>query len=72
MFLEEEPEYDLLRDAPQQQYKYATLPLWWPHGRPIADEQQEIFVNSYCLAYRDDLPTADAEDWYLGHHTREG
>ena len=72
MFLREEPEYNLLTDAPPQHYKYMTLPLWWPQGQPIVDEQSEFFINSYCVAYRDDLPTATAEDWYLGHHTREG
>jgi len=72
MFLEEEPQYDLLRDAPNQHYKYMTLPLWWPKGRPVVDENAEIFIDSYCISYPPDMPVADGEDWYLGHHTREG
>lgn len=72
MFLEEEPQYNLLRDAPPQHYKYMTLPLWWPKGQPEIDETAPIFINSYCLAYRPDISIADGEDWYLGHHTREG
>lgn len=72
MFLEEEPQFDLLRDAPQQQYKYMTLQLWWPKGRPEIDESEEIFIDSYCLSYADGISFTDGEDWYLGHHTREG
>jgi hypothetical protein len=72
MLLSEEPQFDLLRDAPQQQYKYMTLPLWWRKGPPTYDDAVEIFIDSYCIAYRDDLAIADGEDWYLGHHTREG
>jgi hypothetical protein len=72
MFLNEEPEFDLLRDAPQQQYKYMTLPLWWPKGRPETDENEEIFIDSYCFFYAANVSFSDGEDWYLGHHTREG
>lgn len=72
MFLDEEPEYDLLRDVPPQQYKYITMPLCWPKGRPEVDETEEIFIDSYCVAWGPPVSIADAEDWYLGHHTREG
>lgn len=72
MLLQKDPEFDLLRDAPHQQYKYMTLPLWWPKGRPAYDDNAKIFIDSYCIAYRDDLTFAEGEDWYLGHHTREG
>jgi len=73
MFLNEEPEFNLLQDAPQQQYKYMTLPLWWPKGRPLVDETAEIFIDTYCLTYLPDKTSiANGEDWYLGHHTREG
>lgn len=72
MLLNVEPEFDLLRDAPQQQYKYMTLPLWWPKGPPEADDNEEIFIDSYCIGYRPDVTFATGEDWYLGHHTREG
>jgi hypothetical protein len=72
MFLNEEPEFNLLRDAPPQHYKYMTLPLWWPKGKPQVDENEEIFIDSYCLRYAPGVSWADGEDWYLGHHTREG
>lgn len=72
MLLEEEPQFDLLRDAPQQQYKYITLPLYWPKGRPQVNENAEIFIDNYCLQYSDKVSVDIGEDWYLGHHTREG
>ncbi len=72
LFLEEEPQYDLLRDAPPEQYKYMTLPLHWPKGRPEVDDSADIFINSYCIAYDPVIGFANGEDWYLGHHTREG
>lgn len=72
MLLDEEPEFDLLRDAPQQQYKYMTLPLWWPKGPPEVDDTAEIFIDSYCIGYHPEITVAAGEDWYLGHHTREG
>ncbi len=72
MFLEEEPEFNLLQDVPYQHYKYMTLPLWWPKGRPQVDENEEIFIDNYCISYAPDISWADGEDWYLGHHTREG
>jgi hypothetical protein len=72
MFLDEEPQYNLLQDTPQQQYKYMSMPLWWPKGRPQVDETEDIVINSYCLFYGPGISTADGEDWYLGHHTREG
>ncbi len=72
MFLDEEPEYNLLRDAPPQHYKYITQPLWWPKGPPQTDFDEEIFIDNYCIAYHPQLPRWIGEDWYLGHHTREG
>ncbi|MDI6857377.1 MAG: hypothetical protein QME71_03570 [Dehalococcoidia bacterium] len=72
MFLTEEPEFDLLRDAPQQHYKYMSLPLWWPRGRPKAEDAEPIFIDSYCFFYRPEISFEDGEDWYIGHHTREG
>ncbi|MGH8598233.1 MAG: hypothetical protein ACREXT_16390 [Gammaproteobacteria bacterium] len=72
MLLHEQPEFDLLRDAPPQHYKYISLQLWWPKGRPESDEAEEIFIDSYCFFYAPKIKFADGEDWYLGHHTREG
>lgn len=72
MFLDEEPEFNFLRDVPYQHYKYITLPLWWPKGRPQVEENDEIFIDSYCFSYSPGITWTDGEDWYLGHHTREG
>jgi hypothetical protein len=72
MFLEEEPQYDLLRDAPPQHYKYMSLQLEWPKGAPEIDYDAEIFIDSYCFAYGPKITFQQGEDWYLGHHTREG
>ena len=72
MLLGEEPEYNMLRDALPQHYKYMTLPLWWPKGAPEVDDNAEIFINSYCISYSPEVTFAIGEDWYLGHHTREG
>jgi hypothetical protein len=72
MLIDEEPQYDLLRDAPPQHYKYMSLQLWWPKGVPEVDDNEEIFIDSYCFFYAPKISFADGEDWYLGHHTREG
>ena len=69
------PEYDLLRDAPPQHYPYATLPIEWRTGkRPLVAQVDghDLWRYVYFFNYRDDVPYADGEDWYLGHHTREG
>jgi hypothetical protein len=62
MLLEEEPQYNLLRDAPPQHYKYMTLQLWWPKGKPEVDENAEIFIDSYCIAYSPNVTIAQGED----------
>ncbi len=72
MFVQVEPQYDLLKDAPPEQYKYMTMPLHWPKGKPKVDESAEIFINSYCFFYNQEISLADCEDWYIGHHNREG
>jgi hypothetical protein len=72
MFLDEEPQYDLLRDAPPEQYQYITLPIMWSKGRPEVDDTEDFVVYSYFFNYRQDISIADGEDWYLGHHAREG
>jgi len=72
MFLAEEPEFNLLQDAPHQQYKYMTLPLCWPQGRPHVEDNEAMFIDCYCFFYTPGIAFQDGEDWYLGHHTREG
>lgn len=41
-------------------------------ARGWASMPAEIFIDSYCIAYRPCVTVAAGEDWYLGHHTREG
>ena len=72
MFLEEEPEYNLLQDVPPQHYKYITLQLMWPKGLPSVDPNEDIFIDTYFFQYIPGIPWWVGEDWYLGHHTREG
>jgi len=68
--IDEEPQFDLLKDVPVQQYKYAALPPNFVGGEPHFDEVDDTFLDIYMLNYK--VPVADGEDWYLGHHTREG
>ncbi len=52
--------------------RHMPLPLGWPKGPPEVNAAAEIFIDSYCIAYRPEVTTAAGEDWCLGHHTREG
>jgi len=72
LFPEEEPAFNLLQDVPYQHYKYMMMPLAWLKGRPQVDENEEIFIDTYCIRYTPDVTWTEGEDWYLGHHTREG
>jgi hypothetical protein len=67
---DEEPQFDLLRDVPVQQYKYASLLPQFVGGEPEYDASDDTFMDVYMFNYR--VPLVDGEDWYLGHHTREG
>lgn len=72
---DEAPEYNLLRDSPPQHYPYATMPIEWSTGkRPEVPEVDghDLWRYVYFFSYRDGVPHSDGEDWYLGHHTREG
>lgn len=69
------PEFDLLRDTPFQHLPYATLPVEWKLGRrPSVPEPtgEDLFRYVYMFRYRDGVSFDEGEDWYLGHHTREG
>jgi hypothetical protein len=68
--LDEEPQFDLLKDVPVQQYKHAHLLPKFVGGDPEFDESDDTFMDVYMLNYK--VPVVDGEDWYLGHHTREG
>jgi len=79
MFLDEEPQYDFLRDVPIQQYKYMNNPLNFTGGDPEWVDDDDFLYWVYFFNYRTDISIADSkewitegEDWYLGHHVREG
>jgi hypothetical protein len=71
----DEPEFDLLRHAPAPQYRYMSLPIEWSQGKPPdipEPETTKMAKFMYFFGYRDGVELRHAEDWYLGHHTREG
>ncbi len=67
-------EYDLRRDLPAQQHPYLTEAITWKGSPPPAEEpvDGDLWRYVYFFRYRDEVPWVDGEDWYLGHHTREG
>lgn len=70
VMVDEEPQFDLLKDVPVQQFKYLHLPPEYTGDEPDYDESDDTFLDIYMFNYR--VSNADGEDWYLGHHTREG
>jgi len=73
MLLDEEPQYNLLRNTPPEHYKYIGMPMIWRGGSaPEVEERDDFVIYSYWLFYRPDVSLLDAEDYYMGHHTREG
>jgi hypothetical protein len=68
-------EYDLRRDVPAQQHPYATESITWKTVPPPAGEPgdtDDLWRYVYFFRYKDGVPWVEGEDWYLGHHTREG
>jgi hypothetical protein len=79
MFLEEEPQYDLMRDVPVQQYKYMGNPLRFSGAEPEWVDNYENNYDVFFHNYRSPISVADGEewvvdgeDWFLGHLVREG
>jgi hypothetical protein len=79
MFIEDKPQFDLLRDVPVQQYRYLGNPLNFTGGEPQWLDDDDALLWIYFFNYRSDISEADGkewieagEDWYLGHHVREG
>jgi hypothetical protein len=69
------PEYNLLADVPPQQYPLMTMPLAWKTGQPPdvpPPSTPNLVRYVYFFKYRDDVDVRMGEEWYLGHHTREG
>lgn len=70
-----EEDYDLRRHVPAQQHPYLAETIDWKNTPPPADEpagDADLWRYVYFFRYRDDVPWVEGEDWYLGHHTREG
>lgn len=70
--LDEEPQYDLLRDVPVQQYKYINHPGRYTAGKMLDGDDDDVIMDVYMFNYAPKFTTEEGEDWYLGHHTREG
>lgn len=70
VFLDEQPQFDLTTDVPIQQYKYGALPLKFTGGEHEYEDGEDTLILVYMFNYS--VPIADGEDWYLGHHAREG
>ena len=71
----DQPQYYPLRDVPPQQYPFMSLPVVWKAGRPpdIPIPETAGYVRyMYFFNYREDVDVRLGEEWYLGHHTREG
>jgi hypothetical protein len=69
------PEYNLLADVPPQQYPFMGMPIVWRTGKPPdipAPQTASLARYMYFFRYRDDVDIRLGEEWYLGHHTREG
>lgn len=70
VFLDEEPQFDLTKDIPVQQYKYIGFPARYAGGEPVYEDNDDEIMDVYMFNYR--VSVVDGEDWYLGHHVREG
>lgn len=69
-YVNDEPQYNIMRDVPPQQYKYMTMQLNWPSGVPKIKDTENINIGTYLFSYNKVTPEV-FDDWYLGHHTRE-
>lgn len=70
--LDEEPQYDLLRDVPVQQFKYMSQEPKYTPGQIFEDDSDDVIIDVYMFNYNPEFTTSQGEDWYLGHHVREG
>jgi hypothetical protein len=70
VILDEEPQYNLVQDVPVQQYKYFAMQPKYTGGEPAYDDSDDVIMDIYMFNYS--VPVIDGEDWYLGHHVREG
>ena len=72
MMLDEEPQYNLVKDIPVQQYKYITNPACYTRGKMVDGDIDDVVMDVYMFNYDPKFTFEEGEDWYLGHHVREG
>lgn len=72
VLLDEEPQYNLLKDIPVQQYKYINFPGRYTPGIMLDTDCDDTFLDIYMFNYDPKFTFEEGEDWYLGHHVREG
>lgn len=72
MMLDEEPQYDLVKDIPVQQYKYINNPAKYTKGKMVDGDIDDVVMDVYMFNYDPKFTFEEGEDWYLGHHVREG
>lgn len=66
------PQYDLLKDIPVQQYKYINHPGRYTPGKMLDVDEDDVIMDVYMFNYDPKFTFEEGEDWYLGHHVREG
>jgi hypothetical protein len=74
MFTTARPEYDLLRDTPPRHVPYLQLPVEWKTSRAVPAEatDDDLWRYVYFFRYKPEVAWDTGEEWYVGHHTREG
>lgn len=72
VMLDEQPQYDLLKDVPVQQYKYLSNPAKYTKGKMVDDDSDDVVMDIYMFNYDPKFTFEEGEEWYLGHHVREG
>lgn len=73
VFLDVEPQYDLLKDIPVQQYQNINHPGRYTPGVNLDSmNMDDTYFDIYMFNYNPKFTFEEGEAWYLGHHVREG
>jgi hypothetical protein len=64
VILDEEPQYDLLKDIPVQQFQSVALRPKFIGGPPEYDEEDDTFMDIYMFNYK--VPVVNGEDCIWG------
>ena len=65
--LDPEPQYNLLKDIPVQQYKYINYPGRYTPGVMLDTDRDDVIMDIYMFNYDPKFTFEEGEDWYLGH-----